>query len=43
LLTGCRAYIAHGIANPHLDGLLFQRNRLLRGQEAARVEGFAAR
>jgi AcrR family transcriptional regulator len=41
LLTGCRAYMAFGIANPQLYGLLFQRNRLLRGQEAAPQEGQA--
>ena len=41
LLTGCRAYIAFGIGNPHLYGLLFRRNRLLRGQEAAPEEGQA--
>lgn len=33
LLAGCRAYIAFGIDNPNLYGLLFRRNRLLRGQE----------
>jgi AcrR family transcriptional regulator len=33
LLAGCRAYIAFGAGNPELYGLLFQRNRLLRGQE----------
>lgn len=33
LLTGCRAYIAFGVNNPNLYGLLFRRNRLLRGQE----------
>jgi AcrR family transcriptional regulator len=41
LLTGCRAYIAFGIGNPHLYDLLFRRNRLLRGQEAAPEEGRA--
>jgi len=41
LLAGCRAYLAFGIANPHLYGLLFQRNRLLRGQEAATEDGQA--
>jgi hypothetical protein len=41
LLTGCRAYIAFGTGNPHLYGLLFRRNRLLRGQEAAQEEGQA--
>lgn len=34
LLTGCRAYIGFGVANVNLYGLLFRRNRLLRGQEA---------
>ena len=34
LLAGCRAYIAFGVENPNLYGLLFRRNRLLRGQEA---------
>ena len=34
LITGCRAYMAFGIENPNLYGLLFSRNRLLRGQEA---------
>lgn len=34
LLAGCRAYIAFGVTNPNLYGLLFTRNRLLRGQEA---------
>ena len=33
LVAGCRAYIAFGVANPNLYGLLFRRNRLLRGQE----------
>jgi AcrR family transcriptional regulator len=33
LIAGCRAYMAFGIANPHLYGLLFNRNRLLRGEE----------
>ena len=33
LLAGCRAYIAFGVSNPDLYGLLFRRNRLLRGQE----------
>jgi AcrR family transcriptional regulator len=33
LLAGCRAYIAFGVNNPNLYGLLFRRNRLLRGQE----------
>jgi AcrR family transcriptional regulator len=32
LIAGCRAYMAFGIANPHLYGLLFSRNRLLRGE-----------
>jgi AcrR family transcriptional regulator len=35
LITGCRAYMAFGIENPNLYGLLFSRNRLLRGEEAA--------
>ena len=35
LLAGCRAYIRFGVDNPNLYGLLFGRNRLLRGQEAA--------
>jgi AcrR family transcriptional regulator len=39
LLTGCRAYIAFGLGNPHLYGLLFRRNRLLRGQEGAPEDG----
>ena len=34
LLAGCRAYISFGIDNVNLYGLLFRRNRLLRGQEA---------
>ena len=34
LIAGCRAYMAFGIGNPHLYGLLFNRNRLLRGEEA---------
>ena len=33
LIAGCRAYMAFGIGNPHLYGLLFSRNRLLRGEE----------
>lgn len=33
LLAGCRAYIAFGIGNPNLYGLLFRRNQLLRGEE----------
>jgi AcrR family transcriptional regulator len=33
LLAGCQAYIAFGVNNPDLYGLLFRRNRLLRGQE----------
>ena len=33
LIAGCRAYMAFGIENPHLYGLLFHRNRLLRGEE----------
>jgi AcrR family transcriptional regulator len=33
LLAGCRAYIAFGVGNPNLYGLLFRRNRLLRGDE----------
>lgn len=32
LIAGCRAYIAFGVENPNLYGLLFHRNRLLRGQ-----------
>jgi AcrR family transcriptional regulator len=34
LLAGCRAYITFGVDNPNLYGLLFHRNRLLRGQES---------
>lgn len=34
LLAGCRAYMRFGVDNPNLYGLLFRRNRLLRGQEA---------
>lgn len=34
LMAGCRAYIAFGVDNPNLYGLLFRRNRLLRGEEA---------
>ena len=34
LIAGCRAYMAFGVGNPNLYGLLFHRNRLLRGQEA---------
>ncbi|WP_327287698.1 TetR/AcrR family transcriptional regulator [Streptomyces sp. NBC_01198] len=33
LIAGCRAYMAFGVENPNLYGLLFQRNRLLRGEE----------
>ena len=33
LIAGCRAYMAFGVGNPHLYGLLFSRNRLLRGEE----------
>jgi AcrR family transcriptional regulator len=33
LIAGCRAYIRFGVDNPNLYGLLFRRNRLLRGQE----------
>ena len=33
LLAGCRAYIAFGVDNPNLYGLLFRRNRLLHGDE----------
>jgi AcrR family transcriptional regulator len=33
LIAGCRAYIAFGIGNPNLYGLLFRRNQLLRGEE----------
>jgi AcrR family transcriptional regulator len=33
LVAGCRAYISFGVGNPNLYGLLFRRNRLLRGQE----------
>jgi AcrR family transcriptional regulator len=33
LVAGCRAYMAFGIENPNLYGLLFTRNRLLRGEE----------
>ncbi|WSX08563.1 WHG domain-containing protein [Streptomyces sp. NBC_00988] len=33
LIAGCRAYMAFGVDNPNLYGLLFQRNRLLRGAE----------
>jgi AcrR family transcriptional regulator len=32
LIAGCRAYIAFGVGNPNLYGLLFSRNRLLRGE-----------
>jgi AcrR family transcriptional regulator len=39
LITGCRAYMAFGIQNPNLYGLLFSRNRLLRGEEPAPGEG----
>lgn len=39
LITGCRAYMAFGIENPNLYGLLFGRNRLLRGEEAAPTSG----
>jgi AcrR family transcriptional regulator len=38
LLAGCRAYIAFGLRNPNLYGLLFRRNRLLRGEEAGPAE-----
>jgi AcrR family transcriptional regulator len=34
LLAGCRAYIRFGVDNVNLYGLLFRRNKLLRGQEA---------
>lgn len=34
LLAGCRAYMAFGVDNPNLYGLLFSRNRLLRGEHA---------
>jgi AcrR family transcriptional regulator len=33
LLAGCRSYIRFGLENPNLYGLLFRRNRLLRGEE----------
>jgi AcrR family transcriptional regulator len=33
LIAGCRAYMAFGVGNPNLYGLLFERNRLLRGEE----------
>lgn len=33
LLAGCRAYVEFGVGNPELYGLLFRRNRLLRGEE----------
>ncbi|MFJ9382039.1 TetR/AcrR family transcriptional regulator [Streptomyces sp. NPDC101455] len=33
LIAGCRAYMAFGVNNPNLYGLLFQRNQLLRGAE----------
>ena len=33
LIAGCRAYIAFGVGNPNLYGLLFRRNQLLRGEE----------
>jgi AcrR family transcriptional regulator len=39
LLAGCRAYIAFGLENPELYGLLFRRNRLLRGEEARPESG----
>jgi AcrR family transcriptional regulator len=38
LLAGCRAYMAFGLRNPNLYGLLFRRNRLLRGEEARPAE-----
>jgi AcrR family transcriptional regulator len=34
LLAGCRAYMRFGLENPNLYGLLFRRNRLLRGEKA---------
>lgn len=34
LIAGCRAYIRFGVDNVNLYGLLFRRNRLLRGEEA---------
>jgi AcrR family transcriptional regulator len=34
LIAGCRAYMAFGVANPNLYGLLFGRNQLLRGEES---------
>lgn len=33
LIAGCRAYMAFGVDNPNLYGLLFRRNQLLRGEE----------
>ena len=39
LIAGCRAYMAFGIGNPHLYGLLFSRNRLLRGEEPSPAGG----
>ncbi|WP_405995588.1 TetR/AcrR family transcriptional regulator [Streptomyces sp. NBC_00986] len=33
LIAGCRAYMAFGVGNPNLYGLLFRRNRLLHGAE----------
>jgi AcrR family transcriptional regulator len=34
LIAGCRAYMAFGVDNPNLYGLLFRRNQLLRGEES---------
>jgi AcrR family transcriptional regulator len=39
LIAGCRAYMAFGVGNPNLYGLLFTRNRLLRGEEAGPAPG----
>lgn len=39
LIAGCRAYMEFGVANPALYGLLFRRNRLLRGEEAQPEQG----
>jgi AcrR family transcriptional regulator len=39
LVAGCRAYMAFGIQNPNLYGLLFSRNRLLRGEEPGSAAG----
>lgn len=41
LIAGCRAYMAFGVRNPNLYGLLFHRNRLLRGQESGPADAEA--